>query len=158
MLYLCQLKKNIILEDLILLICHRNILEKSMYSFLVLVTILISILLIIAVLLQASKGDGLAGTIAGGAGGGMGQVFGARKTADFLSKITWYLGTSIIVLALVINLFFLPGKQTQEQRESIIQQAGQQVPTSPNLPPEQFNQTLDQDQDAQPKTENSESK
>ncbi len=104
-----------------------------MYSFLITIGIIVSILLIIVVLLQAGKGEGLAG-ITGGTGGTFGTVFGARRTADFLSKATWWLGSTLIILAVVINLFFLPGVTTQTERESIIQSTQQQVPTTPALP------------------------
>ena len=105
-----------------------------MYTLLITLSIIISILLVIVILLQASKGDGLSGTIGGGAGG-FGTVFGARRTADFLSKATWWLGGSLLVLAVVINLFFLPGQTTSGERESIIQRSGNQtVPTTTTLP------------------------
>ena len=104
-----------------------------MYTLLVTIAGIIAILLIIVVLLQASKGSGLAGTF-GGAGGSMGSMFGTRRTADFLSRATWWLGGIVAVLAIVINLFFLPGKVTPEQR-SIIQESGQQnIPQTPTLP------------------------
>lgn len=107
-----------------------------MYSFLIILSVFIAVLLTIVVLLQASKGDGLSGTIGGGAGG-FGTVFGARRTADFLSKATWWLGGSLFILAIVVNLFFLPGQTTSGQRESIIQSSGQQsVPTTTTLPPQ----------------------
>ncbi len=94
---------------------------------------IIAILLVIIVLLQASKGGGLAGTFGGA---GMGTMFGSRRTADFLSKSTWWLAGALGVLALVINLFFLPGQTTAEQR-SVIQESGRtNVPTSPTLPPQ----------------------
>ncbi|MEE9449459.1 MAG: preprotein translocase subunit SecG [Ignavibacteriaceae bacterium] len=105
-----------------------------MYTLLVTITAIIALLLIIVVLLQASKGSGLAGTFGGGAGGSMGSMFGTRRTADFLSRATWWLGGIVAVLAIVINLFFLPGKVTPEQR-SIIQESGQQnIPQTPTLP------------------------
>jgi len=104
-----------------------------MYSLLVTIAAITAILLVVVVLLQASKGSGLAGTF-GGAGGSMGSMFGTRRTADFLSRGTWWLGGIVAVLALVINLFFLPGKVTPEQR-SIIQESGQQnIPQTPTLP------------------------
>jgi preprotein translocase subunit SecG len=102
-----------------------------MYALLIAFSIIIAILLIIVVLLQSSKGGGLAGSF-----GGMGQfgtVFGTRRTADFLSKITWWLGGALLVLAIVINLFFLPG-QTTATKDSIIQGSKQSVPTAPSLP------------------------
>lgn len=108
-----------------------------MYTFLVLVATIVAILLIIMVLLQSSKGGGLAGTFGGA--GNMGAMFGSRRTADFLSKATWWLAGGLAVLAIVINLFFLPGQSTPQQR-SVIQEGGRNnVPTTPTLP--QQNQT-----------------
>ena len=105
-----------------------------MYTLLVVISVIIAALLIIIVLLQSGKGEGLSGSIGGGVGN-MGQMFGTRRTADFLSKATWWLGGSMLVLAILINLFFLP-TSVNEQRESIIQSSQQQaVPTSPSLPP-----------------------
>jgi len=105
-----------------------------MYSMLVVISSVIAVLLIIIVLLQSSKGGGLAGTFGGG-GAQMGAMFGTRRTADFLSKATWWLAGAIAVLAVVINLFFLPGQSTKAQRESIIQGSGQQnIPQQPTVP------------------------
>ncbi|MEO8399988.1 MAG: preprotein translocase subunit SecG [Ignavibacteriaceae bacterium] len=114
-----------------------------MYNLLISFTVIIAILLIIIVLLQSSKGGGLAGTF-GGAAGGMGTMFGSRRTADFLSKATWWLSGALAVLAITVNLFFLPGRTTASERESIIQKSGQQntVPQNPSLP--QQSQTIPQ--------------
>jgi len=108
-----------------------------MFSFLMFIEIVASILLIIAVLMQSSKGGGLAGTFGGGS---FGTVFGVRRTADFLTKFTSVLAAVFLVLALVINLFFLPGKGQSAQ--SIIQSGRptqQQVPP-PVLPAQQPSQ------------------
>lgn len=103
-----------------------------MYSLLVIIASIAAILLIIVVLMQASKGGGLSGTFGGA--GSMGSMFGTRRTADFLSQATWWLAGVVAVLAIVANLFFLPGKVTQEQR-SIIQETGRQnIPQTPTLP------------------------
>ena len=108
-----------------------------MYTLFITIEIVIAVFLVIVVLLQSSKGGGMAG-ITGGAGN-FGTMFGSRRTADFLSKATWWLGGSLLGLALVINLFFLPGQTSSEQRESIIQGSNQmqQAPTTPVLPPTQ---------------------
>jgi preprotein translocase subunit SecG len=104
-----------------------------MYSILVLIASIAAVFLIIVVLMQSSKGGGLSGTFGGG-GGGMSSMFGTRRTADFLSKATWWLAGAVALLAIVANLFFLPGKVTQEQR-SIIQESGRQnIPQTPSLP------------------------
>lgn len=87
-------------------------------------------MLMVIVLLQSSKGGGLAGTFGGAQ---LGTMFGSRRTADFLSKATWWLAGTLVVLTLLINLFFLP-TAGGSQRESIIQSRQQNVPTKPSLP------------------------
>ena len=105
-----------------------------MYSLLIIIATITAVLLIIVVLLQSSKGSGLAGTFGGAGGGNVGTMFGTRRTADFLSRATWWLSGIVAVLAVVINLFFLPGQTTVEQR-SIIQQSGRtNIPETPTLP------------------------
>ena len=61
-----------------------------MFTFLLMVHVLICVMLVISVLLQAGKGGGLAGSF--GAGGGGQALFGGRGAATFLSKATVVLG------------------------------------------------------------------
>ncbi|KUO60268.1 preprotein translocase subunit SecG [bacterium BRH_c32] len=96
-----------------------------MYTLLISISILISFVLIVVILLQSSKGGGLAGTFGGSGGGQFGSVFGTRRTADFLSRATWWLGGALLVLALVINLFFLP-KSALDGKDSVIQSGKRQ--------------------------------
>ena len=104
-----------------------------MYSILILIAVVVALFLIFVVLLQASKGGGLAGSFGGS--GQFGTVFGTRRTADFLSRLTWWLGGSLMILAVIVNLFFLSGQSSDKQKESIIQGGRQQaVPTAPALP------------------------
>jgi preprotein translocase subunit SecG len=111
-----------------------------MYGILIAICSIVAVLLVIIVLMQASKGGGLAGTFGGA---NMGTMFGTRRTADFLSRATWWLGGILAGLAIITNLFFLPGQSSSEQIESIIQQSSRQrVPQSPALPNQ--NQTLPQ--------------
>jgi preprotein translocase subunit SecG len=100
-----------------------------MFGFLVALEVVISILLIIVVLMQSSKGGGLAGTFGGAQ---IGTVFGVRRTADFLSRVTTILAAVFLILSLVIN-FMLPTRT--ESAESILQRgaAPRQVPP-PQLP------------------------
>ncbi len=106
-----------------------------MYGLLITLAIIDGLLLMVVVLLQAAKGEGLAG-IAGGASSSMSSTFGTRRTADFLSKASWWLGGGLLVISLAINLFFLPGKTTSAERDSIIQNSRNQsaVPTQPAMP------------------------
>ena len=109
-----------------------------MYHILVLIATIAAVILIIVILMQASKGGGLAGTFGGASN--MGAMFGTRRTADFLSRATWWLAGIVAILTIVANLFFLPGKVTQEQR-SVIQESGRQnIPQTPTLPQEQLPQ------------------
>lgn len=103
-----------------------------MFTFLIVLEVIISILLMLVVLMQSSKGGGLAGTFGGGS---VGVVFGVRRTADFLIRATQILAGAFLVLALVINLFFLP--RAGSEGGSVLQQQGQQRKMTPQLPPAQ---------------------
>jgi len=98
-----------------------------MYTFFLMIEIVVSVLLTIVVLMQASKGGGLAGSFGGG---NIGTVFGVRRTSYFLSKTTTILATLFIVLALFINLVVLP--RGERVTPSVIQS---QAPPSGALPP-----------------------
>ncbi len=122
-----------------------------MYFVLIVIISIIAILLMVIVLLQSSKGGGLAGTFGGA--GNMGSMFGSRRTADFLSKATWWLGGILAFLAIITNLFFLPGSTTSEQRQSIIQQSGRQtVPQQSTVPQTQVPPAQQQNQGTPPGT------
>jgi preprotein translocase subunit SecG len=105
-----------------------------MFTVLIVLEVIISILLVLVVLMQSSKGGGLAGTFGGGS---VGVVFGVRRTADFLIRGTQILAGAFLVLALVINIFFLPRAGTGEG--SVLQQGQtqqqQQRSMTPQLPP-----------------------
>lgn len=100
-----------------------------MYTTLVLIEIVIAVLMILVILMQNSKGGGLA---AGMGGSNIGSVFGVRRASDFLSKATTYLATAFIVIAIVVNLFFLPGKG--KGQESIIQTGQSTSVPAPQIP------------------------
>ena len=103
-----------------------------MFSVMMSLEILVSVLLVIVILMQSSKGGGLAGTFGGG---NVGMVFGVRRTADFLTRATQILAGSFVVLALVINIFFLPTRG-KGVGESVLQRGGgQRTSTTPQLPP-----------------------
>jgi preprotein translocase subunit SecG len=118
--------------------------EIKMFGFFIVINIIICILLMIVVLMQSSKGGGLAGTFGGA---GMGAVFGVRRTADFLSKITTILAVAFVVVTLLINFFFLPGKTSSE---SVIQTSTEQVPSVPQAPKQSAPAAQPQQQQQQP--------
>jgi len=67
--------------------------------------IIMSILLIGVVLLQPGKGDMLTGM--SGIGGQFNSMFGSRRATDLLMKLTIGFATTIAVLSLVANIFFV---------------------------------------------------
>ena len=87
--------------------------------------------MIVSILLQASKGQGLAGTFGGA---GTSAVFGGRGAATFLSKATTILAISYMVLCLLIGYFYK--QQSETVRESLMQQeaAGQSAPAVSGVP------------------------
>ncbi len=93
-----------------------------MIAFLTFIHVLICIIVIISVLLQSSKGGGLAGMFGGG--GGMGNVFGGRGAATFLSRITTWAGLSLALTSLIIAL--LTSGTSSRQRSLIEQEIEQQ--------------------------------
>lgn len=99
-----------------------------MFTVIVILMILISVLLILAVLIQPGRGE-LTPSF-GGLGGQFGSLFGMRRTADFLTKLTIGLGAALMVLSLIANKFFLGS--AGESREPVT--VGAPVPTPQSLP------------------------
>ena len=67
-----------------------------MYTFIVILCIVVCILLGLIVLVQNSKGGGLAANFSAPT-----QVMGVRQTADFLEKASWWLAGILVVLCLI---------------------------------------------------------
>ncbi len=100
-----------------------------MFTVTVILMVLISILLILAVLIQPGRGE-LTPTF-GGLGGQFGSLFGMRRTADFLTKLTIGLGAALMVLSLLANKFFLG--TAGEEREPVT--VGAPAPIQQPMPP-----------------------
>jgi preprotein translocase subunit SecG len=66
------------------------------FTVLIVVTCILTILI---VLVQNSKGGGLASNFSSS-----NQYMGVRKTADFLEKATWVLGSALILLSLLAGI------------------------------------------------------
>lgn len=64
-------------------------------------SILVAVVLILAVVIQNSKGGGLSSTFGGG---GATQLLGARRSNEFIEKVTWYLAIALAVLAFGANI------------------------------------------------------
>ena len=88
-----------------------------MYTFLIIMFILLSITMVIVILLQAGKGQGLAGAIGGGMGGG--SIFGGRGAADFLSKATSWVAAIYMIIAILIGMLYK--SEAEEAQKSLIE-------------------------------------
>lgn len=81
------------------------------YYIIISIIAFVAVFLAIAVLLQSGQGEGLAGGMA--ATGMPGQLMGARRTADVLSKTTSILGGLFLALCIVANFFIDRGAATR---------------------------------------------
>ena len=97
-----------------------------MYSLLIVLFVLACLAMILVILLQAGKGQGLAGAFGGAASG---AVFGGRGAATFLSRTTTILAVAYMILCLLIS--FLYKSENEEARQSLIQQQAAEETTLP---------------------------
>ncbi len=112
-----------------------------MYTFALILFVLVCILLVVVILMQSSKG-GLASTFGGV--GGAGGVLSTRGAASFLQKATIVLGILYGLFCLVINNLGEPGSAPQQSiiQEKLNEQAQPQelpssLPVQPETPPAQ---------------------
>jgi preprotein translocase subunit SecG len=103
--------------------------EKLMYTLLIVLFVFVCAAMVVVILLQAGKGQGLAGTFGGP---GAGAVFGGRGAATFLSKATGILATLYLCLCLLIGYVYR--SQNEGQRESLIQQNSQETVPESSVP------------------------
>ena len=103
-----------------------------MYTFLIILFVLVCFVMVVVILLQSGKGQGLAGAFGGVSGG---AIFGGRGAATFLSKATTVLAVIYMMLSLLIGYMYKMNTSSG-QPESLIQQKVQQGETQPavNLP------------------------
>lgn len=76
------------------------------YTFLLIIHLIVSLLLVVVILLQSAKGGGLAGSAFGGGGGT--SFLGARGTATFLTRATTILAVVFMLNSLGLS-FMLRG-------------------------------------------------
>jgi len=116
-----------------------------MISIFIFLLVIVAILLMGVVLIQASKGGGLAGTFGGGDAT---AVFGVRRTADFLIKVTSTLATILLLFSLVTNVII---NKNLGGRTSFLQDQPQTLPGPVN--PDQLQQQPAGDQNQQQPTD-----
>lgn len=84
-----------------------------MYTFLLIVQILLAIVIVFLVLSQPHEGEGMGALM----GGGGTDTFLGTKTIDVLWKATVVLGTVFIILAIGLNLMDQPQEETEVQEQ-----------------------------------------
>jgi len=108
------------------------------YTFLVILHIIVSILLMLVILIQSSKGGALSGTF----GGAAGSFLGNRAATTFLSKVTTGLAAAFMLISVIISLMSVPrGEATSIIRREA---ADRRVTPSADLPAPQGSMTEDQ--------------
>jgi len=93
-------------------------------GFIQLIHILVCIGLIIIVLLQADKGEGLAGAFGGGSST---TVFGERGGGGFMSKLTTTMAIVFMVTSLIIAIYI----PRWEEKTPKINYTGNAMPAAP---------------------------
>ncbi len=108
-----------------------------MFTFLIIIHVVVCAGLIIVVLMQSAKGDGLAGAFGGGAFSG--AVFGGRGAATFLSKATTVLAILFMISCIGLTIASRGRVDTStgdSAVQRIINQEQQQAPaTTPTTTP-----------------------
>ncbi|MEC9050232.1 MAG: preprotein translocase subunit SecG, partial [Candidatus Neomarinimicrobiota bacterium] len=90
-----------------------------MTGFLIIIHTIVSILLISVVLMQASQGGGLSGTFGGQAAS---SGLGGQNAGNVLSRITTWLATLFLSLAVIISMLSGP---TTNASSSIVKEAAE---------------------------------
>ena len=100
-----------------------------MTGFLIIIHTIVSIMLVSVVLMQASQGGGLSGTFGGQAAS---SVLGGQNAGNVLSRITTWLATLFLSLAVIISMLSGP---TTNASSSIVKEAAEDRPVVPATDP-----------------------
>jgi preprotein translocase subunit SecG len=97
-----------------------------MSGFLLTLHVIVCVLLVAVILLQpGAKGGGLGASFGGG---GANSAFGARGSAPFLAKFTYYLAAAMMATSLVIEVVIV------KQNRSVLDRTPVTAPVKPATP------------------------
>lgn len=100
-----------------------------MNAWLVTLHVIVALLLIGGILLQpGSKGGGLGATFGGG---GANSAFGARGSAPFLAKLTYFLAAGFMITSLTIEILIVKENRRVSDR---LDQLTKSQPAAPKAP------------------------
>jgi len=74
-----------------------------MYSFLLILLVLVSLVLVTAILMQSGKGGGLAASF-GGTSSSSNSFLGTRQAGNILTRVSWWGGGIFLGLAFILQL------------------------------------------------------
>jgi preprotein translocase subunit SecG len=89
-----------------------------MFTFLLVLLVLISLMLVTAILLQAGKGNGLAASF-GGVSSSADSLLGTRQAGNLLTRVSWWGGALFLFLSFVLSLM----SSRQRTPTSVLDQA-----------------------------------
>lgn len=124
-----------------------------MTSILLVVHVLTAIAIVVLVLMQQGKGADMGAAF----GGGSQTLFGARGSANFLSRATGLLAALFFVTSLTLAYLFGQGTQPTSVTEQVIEQpeTGQMdIPAAPDASSQQSGSQADQEMPAVPEPAN----
>lgn len=110
-----------------------------MFTFIIGLIIFCAVLLVLVILAQNAKGGGLTSQFGGS---GASNMFGVKKTGDFLEKSTWVLVIVIMVLSLSTNFVTAPTNNSSNEILDAASEQGTGVVT-PSVPAQQPAQPAD---------------
>ena len=96
-----------------------------MYTFLIVLILVLSVALCLIVLIQKSKGGGLASGFSS-----TNQIMGVPKMTDFIEKLTWGLAAGIVILS-IATVYVLPSAPTSKDGNRFLDQAQKQQVENP---------------------------
>ncbi len=103
-----------------------------MSGFLLTLHVIVSVLLVAVILLQpGAKGGGLGASFGGG---GANSAFGARGSAPFLAKFTYWLAGSVMATSLVIEVIIVKENRSVLDRNVTPLSAPASKPAAPAMP------------------------
>ena len=98
-----------------------------MYTFLIVLLVLVSVALVSFILMQAGKGGGLAASF-GGASSSSDSFLGTRQAGNFLTRASWWCGGIFLALSLILSLMTLRSRVP----ESVLDRPLAPAPATPS--------------------------
>jgi preprotein translocase subunit SecG len=121
-----------------------------MYTFLVVIHVLVSVMLIMVVLLQSGKGAGMGAAF----GGGSQTLFGARGQTTFMHKLTAGMAILFMILSVALATLSASGQSALEDEE--LPPPGQEAGMVPDEKPKEEGATKEEAKEEPAEEEDSE--